>query len=281
MSEVKDAVLELERALALREQAMEERLREAERKIRVAAHTLRDVFLGCEGNGSLGVRLSSADAVVARVKDALVAMDPEATINRPSRVHPSLFDIVRLRDGKILGGYGGPSGASGAAESPGLEPRVPRPGTGDSGRLAHLSEAVILSTSPAVVSQRTCATCGGKGRVMGTRIRWGVRWSVPCPDCREESKDVFRDAHVRGEIVQDLNLLDIAARVVDGMLAEWTTSVGEVVYARELDPGTVLEAEQLDRIIVEAERRLADLRTERAALLKRAAERGARIKMPA
>ena len=70
-------------------------------------------------------------------------------------------------------------------------------------------------------------------------------------------------------------------RVVDGMLAEWTTSVGEVVYARELDPGTVLEAEQLDRIIVEAERRLADLRTERAALLKRAAERGARIKMPA
>ena len=72
-----------------------------------------------------------------------------------------------------------------------------------------------------------------------------------------------------------------AFRVVDGVLAEWTTSVGEIVYARELDPATVSEVDQLGSSILEAERRLADLRTERMALLKRAAERGERVKVPA
>lgn len=64
---------------------------------------LHKILLQCENHPALHVFANLA-------RDAILASNPDATISRPHETFEGVTKVIRLRDGVVLGGHGGPSG---------------------------------------------------------------------------------------------------------------------------------------------------------------------------
>lgn len=66
---------------------------------------LHSILLQCENRADS----SALTALANLARDAILASNPDATISRQDSI-PGCTKIIRLRDGFILGGHGGPTG---------------------------------------------------------------------------------------------------------------------------------------------------------------------------